>query len=351
MKKLHTLLVGHGLAGAVLAHVLEAAGATVMVVDQDQEQAASLAAAGLINPITGRRFVKSWGIDELLPALWRQYAQLESKLGQSFLHAQPIIRSLGSIREANDWDARTGDPAYAPYLDSTVTLGDYATFTAPALGYGGVKLGAQLDVPRLLRASRAYWMALGRYQQAAFDYAALQLDAPQPRYQGETYDFIIFCQGFGAKNNPFFQHLPLRGDKGEALMVRIPSAHFTAALKNQLFVVPLGADLYWIGATYENQFADPHPSAAGRAYLQHHLDQLLLTPYEVVDHWAGVRPTVKDRRPLLGFHPDHPRLAIFNGLGTKGSSLAPYWAEHFIQVLLGTTPLDSAVDIRRFAPV
>lgn len=48
-------------------------------------------------------------------------------------------------------------------------------------------------------------------------------------------------------------------------------------------------------------------------------------PYNVVEHKAGVRPSVSDRRPVLGPCKDYEQLVVFNGLGTKGVSLAPFF--------------------------
>ena len=55
-----------------------------------------------------------------------------------------------------------------------------------------------------------------------------------------------------------------------------------------------------------------------------------------------------DRRPVIGCHPEEDRVAIFNGLGTKGVSLAPYFSDLFAQHLVENRQLCSEVDVRRF---
>ncbi|HBA65740.1 MAG TPA: FAD-dependent oxidoreductase, partial [Methylococcaceae bacterium] len=52
------LIVGQGLAGSLLAFELIQRNAQVMVVDDGRENASEVA-AGLINPVTGIRLVKS----------------------------------------------------------------------------------------------------------------------------------------------------------------------------------------------------------------------------------------------------------------------------------------------------
>ena len=132
------------------------------------------------------------------------------------------------------------------------------------------------------------------------------------------------------------------------LLVRLPEVQLERMFKHRIFVVPFQDDLYWIGSTSDNQFTNEEPSSAGRSYLQERLGEVLTTPFEVVAHQAAVRPTVKDRRPFLGQHSQHAPLFIFNGMGTKGASLTPYWAQHLVKHLIYNQPLDPEVDIVRF---
>ena len=63
----HVLIVGQGIAGTVLSYKLSQRNISHKVLDNNHQSAATHAAAGLINPITGRNYVKSWMIDDLLP--------------------------------------------------------------------------------------------------------------------------------------------------------------------------------------------------------------------------------------------------------------------------------------------
>ncbi len=345
----HYLIVGQGLAGTLVSHFLILAGQQVTLLDAHHANSASIAAAGLINPITGRRFVKSWRVDELIPFAQHTYQALEHELQQRFFYPRGILRALSSVREENDWLARSVDPGYEQYIKESIDLGTYQSFTQAAFGYGEVRESAQLAVPVFLKAYQKAALARGILRQETFDYVDLQPQTTGVIYQGQFFDQVIFCEGYAAVNNPFFNYLPFRGDKGEALIVRIPNAGFTKIMKNNIFIAPLGDDRYWVGATYEPHFENQQPSEKARIYLESKLQELLTIPYEIVDQWAAVRPTVKDRRPFLGVHPELPALAIFNGLGTKGSSLAPFWAHHLVQVLQKKLNLDPEVNIERFS--
>lgn len=349
MKTIDYLIVGQGVAGTLLAHFLSQSGQSILVVDEYRESAASQVAAGIINPITGRRYVKSWRIDDLLPFARRTYRELESLLGVPVFYERNIIRTLFNKGEENDWLARTAEPGYGPYMLDRAELGEYALKTTLAYGYGELSQSGQADLPALTRAYRAKLMETGQLLSEPFDFGALEIGEGELAYKGLSARNLVFCEGHRGAGNPYFGYLPFGGAKGEVLLVRIPGANFEKILKHRVFIVPMAeAGLYWIGATYGWSFADEAPTPEGRAYLEERLQDLLGLPFEVVAHQAAVRPTVKDRRPFLGRHPQFPQLSIFNGLGTKGASLGPYWAKHLAEHLMDGAPLEGSVDIGRF---
>ncbi len=343
------LIIGQGVAGTLLAHFLQKAGQSVHLTDQYSEHAASQVAAGIINPITGRRYVKSWRVDDLIPFAKATYRQLEEELGVRIFHERNIIRTLFNSREENDWLARTAEPGYEPYMLDQAVLDTYATRTLLAYSYGEVTQSGQTDLPKLTLAFREKLRKEGAITEAAFDYEALEQTDEGVRYGEITAKRAIFCEGAAGEHNPFFSYLPFGGAKGEVLIVRISEANFEKILKHRVFIVPLAeSDLYWIGSTYGWKYDDARPTENGRDYLEQRLRDILQAPFEIVAHRAAIRPTVKDRRPFLGQHPEFPSLFIFNGLGTKGASLGPYWAKHLADHLDQGSPLEEAVDIRRF---
>lgn len=348
MREIDTLIVGQGIAGSLLGYILEKRGQRIHFIDHPGQTAATEVAAGIINPITGRYYVRSWRIAELLPVARAFYRALEAELGQAFYYELPLYRTLFHAGDANDWLARTTDADYRRYMDDPV----YAlpTPTVPAHAYARVREAARVDIAGLRHALRDRWAATGHWQAERFDYPRLEQRGERWQYGEFSARRVIFCEGWRGAQNPYFSYLPFGGTKGEVLLVEIAGADLDLMLKHRLFVVPLGKQRYWIGATNDNRFTTEAPTPAGRSYLETRLAEVLTVPYRVLAHRAAVRPTVRDRRPFLGEHPEFAGLFIFNGLGTKGASLAPYWAEHLAAYLLGELPtLDAQVDIARFA--
>lgn len=344
------LIVGQGLAGTLIAHFLLEAGQAVHLIDDNYPRAATKVAAGIINPVTGRRYVKSWRIDDLIPKAQQTYRELEQKLNIQIYHPRPVLRALFNNREVNDWQARAFDPAYQAYMvpGDEVNIGRYAEHTVPAFDYGELREGAQVEIGTLAEHYRQWLINAGLLTEAAFDFSQLQLLDQGVEYRGIRARVVVFCEGAKSKANPYFSYLPYEGNKGEALITSIPEAGFERILKHRIFVVPLADGRYWIGSTSNNFHTDDLPSEKSRQYLTEKLDELLRLPYRTEEHRAAIRPTIKDRRPLLGTHPEHPQLVIFNGLGTKGASLGPYWAQHLADVLTRGVPIDPGVDIGRF---
>jgi len=343
------IIVGQGVAGTLLAHFLLEAGQKVVLIDDKHEHAASKVAAGIINPITGRRYVKSWRVDELLPFAQQTYQQIEAKLGVSFYQSIPIIRTLFNRKEEEAWLARTADPAYAQYILDKTELGAYAKHTVPAFSYGEVGHTAQVNLATLTAAYRTFLEKKGLLRTEKFEFSKLVLTNEGVKYEDITARKILFCEGHKAKDNPYFSYLPFGGAKGEVLDVRIPEVDFKKILKHRIFIVPQQDGQYWIGSTYDWNFENDEPTKKGRQYLENRLSDVLKTPFTIENHRAAVRPTVKDRRPFLGTHPEHPQVAIFNGLGTKGASLGPFFAQQMVDFLLQQQSIDDAVDIHRFS--
>ncbi len=342
------IIVGHGIAGSLLGYFLEREGASCLYIDSPQQIGSTQVAAGIINPITGRRFVKSWRVDSLLPTAQELYRQLEKELGISFYHQRALIRTLFNRGDENNWQARMLDDAYAQYFQAEVQLGQIEHCTKPAFSYLEVAHTAQVSIGKLCDSLKRMHKAEGTLIETAFDHDQLEMGPEGVQYGQYQANRIVFCEGWRSRFNPWFNHLPFGGNKGEVLLIRLPEAKLERMFKHRIFIVPFEDDLYWVGSTSDNNFTDDSPTANGRTYLYDRLTEVLDTPFEVVKHRAAVRPTVKDRRPYLGTHPLHSQLVLFNGLGTKGASLAPFWAKHLSDHLTHGTALDAEVDISRF---
>ncbi len=348
MKKVDYLIVGQGIAGTLMAHFLTKAGKQIHVINQETPHAASNAAAGIINPVTGRRYVKSWRVEELIPFAKSTYKDLAVQFQKDFFTPRNILRTLYNRKDENNWLLRSGSSGYEKYILEEADLVNYKDKITEDFSYGEVTGGGQLNIPELVKCYQEKLKRSNSYQDSSFDYNQISFKVNQVEYKNIVAQKIIFCEGYKGKFNPYFSYLPFRGAKGEALIVKIPNTEFVKLIKRRVFIVPLEKDIYWIGATAQNEFEDALPSAEGKRRLLERLNAFFQFPYEIIAHKSAVRPTVKDRRPFLGLHPQYPQLAIFNGLGTKGASLAPFFAQQMANFLTHQTPIDASVNIDRF---
>ncbi len=352
------LIIGQGLAGTLTGHRLEQAGHTVHYADAPEQTASSDVAAGIVNPITGRRFVKSWRIDDLIPEAKNLYGKLEQRLGRTLWYEQPLIRTLYNRGDLNDWQARSADTGYAEYMDDQPVTGNIPTLTAPVFAYAGVRHAARVDVSGLVRAVREKLVHENRLITEEIDYAQVPafLGADAGAKKGlksqDLYDHVICCEGWRARYNPYFNYLPHGGNKGEVLIVKTKAPLLDRMFKHRVFLVPLADGTYWVGATSENRFTDDSPTPENHRFLKDRLAEILTgTEYEIIGHRAAVRPTVKDRRMFIGQHPEVSGLWILNGLGTKGASLAPLGSRWLVEAILEGKEVPAEVNIRRFQPL
>ena len=341
------LLVGQGLAGSVLSYHLLEQGSSVRILNTTQHRAsASQAAAGLYNPITGRKMVKTWRADALFAYLEAFYTEVEQRLSIPFFHPMPIYRPFLSVEEQNDWSAQADNISFAPYVRQVTLSSTYGQVVQDTLGGLLLRRCGYLEVPTLLSAYREFLSERKVYQEAIFDPKWLTIHQDYVAYGPWKARKMIFCDGVSAQHHPFFRWLPFRPVKGEMLLIKT-RREIPVIVNRGVFVIPQGKTAK-VGATYAHQDLTATPTEEGRQTLVQKLDQLLALPYQIINQWAGVRPATQDRRPFVGQHPVHEPLAIFNGFGTKGVSLAPYFAQHFVHCLAKNQPVDEAVNVRRF---
>jgi glycine oxidase len=342
------IIVGQGIAGSLLAHQLINAGQKVLVIDDHNPTGATIVSSGVMNPITGRGYTKTWLADEIFPFAESTFKQIEAETQSNFLSPLSILKIFPSVKDINDWSARCKSEGYEAYLnnDSIIRLNGEQVHNPH--GCFEVSGGMRLDVITFIEAYRQYLKTNDCLLNETFDFSALGLTAQGVSYKGNTAQKIIFSEGAAVVNNPYFNHLPFRYNKGQSLIIDIPGYSETCMLKGEALILPYKNGLYYVGATYENNFTTTGPTEAGKNEMLAKINEMLACPYKVVDHVSGVRPTVKDRRPMIGVHPQHPQVALFNGMGTKGISLAPYFAQHFTEHLLSGVPLMPAVDMKRF---
>jgi glycine oxidase len=342
------IIVGQGLAGSSVAFHLIQRGKKVAVIDEPYSNHSSRIAAGLFNPVTGQNLVKTWMADIIFPYLHQYYRELESLSKKKFFHPMKLYRPFGAISEQNDWMARTENPAYTPYIEVVDSKSPFAGELKDEFGGMILKQCGFLNTSAYVDAIREMIRSSNNFIEEAFNYDALRIEPSHVSYKEITADKVIFCEGYRNRNNPWFQKIPIRPLKGETITIKTDWQRHVILNRGVYMVPGSGLDEWRVGSTYNYNVTEPGITEKGRKELTEKLGELINFPFTIVSQDWGIRPTTIDRRPILGRHAESDRLLIFNGLGTKGVSLAPYFSEVLVRWVLGEGPLNKDVDVTRY---
>lgn len=344
--KVDYIIVGAGLAGLAMAQFCLKHHKTFIVIDSGF-RTSSKVAGGMFNPVVLKRFTSIWEADEQLKLADKFYPQIEQDLDQSFYHKMPIYRKFATVEEQNNWFIACDNPVTAPYLNGDLVNNKFQNINS-AYNFGEVYNTGFLDVNLFVQSYQHFLKTTNLLLKESFLYSALILNDAFVKYKNIEAKQIVFAEGFSMLQNPYFNYLPLDGTKGELLYVRIPNLKLNSIVKSSVFIIPLGNDLYKVGATYNWQDKTDDTTDSAKTELIEGLERLIDCDYEIIDHVAGIRPTVKDRRPLVGSHYLHKNVYILNGLGTRGVLLAPYLADKLIRNIENSVPLDKNIDVVRY---
>lgn len=347
-RRIDYLIVGQGIAGTILSYKLIKKGYLVKVIDDGHRTSSSTKAAGIVNPITGRSYVKSWMIDQLIPTAIETYNEFEKLLGNTYYHDHNIVRVLGSIFEENKWSSRLLDDAYSQYIIEDYDVSQLDPYYKDVNSCAVIK-GGRVDLNSLLTDYRNWLIEQEALIESTFKNKHLRIEPRTIYYDDIEVGNIVFAEGVQSIDNHFFPDLPFQPNKGQVLIIDMPDYKLTDIVKHGIFVCPIEENKYWVGAGYEREFENDRPTKDGREKLINQLSHILKsTNYTILEHISGIRPSVKGRKPLLGRSNMNPSIYLFGGLGTKGSSLAPFWADHLIRFIDGKVELHPEVDFNRF---
>jgi glycine/D-amino acid oxidase-like deaminating enzyme len=340
------IIVGQGLSGTFLSWNLMKAGKRVLVIDDDQPSTSTKVASGVINPVTGRRIVRTWEIEKLLPFAWNNYSELGTELGEELVRKCNILNFHPTAQM--ELAFRNRMPEDKEYLRVPEDQESWRSYFNFPFSIGEIDPCLLIELHSMLRGWRKKLVAANALLSDRFDWTECQIEIDHVNYQNHIAKKIIFCEGIEGLDNRYFNLLPYSRNKGEAIIADIPDLPRTNIYKQGLSLVPWHNGLWWIGSTHVWDFADLLPTVEFRRNTQTQLYHWLKLPFEIVDHIASERPANMERRPFVGLHPIHQSVGLFNGMGTKGCSLAPYFAKQFTEFLINQTPMDPLVDINRF---
>ena len=343
------IIVGSGLAGIAFAETALNGGKSILVFD-DNSQNSSKIAGGLYNPVILKRFSKLQHAQQQLDLLDLFYKGLEQKLGVKLNFTMPVLRKFFSAEEQNNWFLASDKPGLSDFLSTNLVSGRYPGIDSP-FGYGEVMQTGYVDTAILLASYKRYLQTKDILIESTFDYNVVDYTADYISYKNVRAKHVIFAEGFGMHANPFFKYLPLDGTKGELFIIKAPGLKLDVIVNTNVFILPLGNDLFKVGATYNWTDKTDKITEEGKGELILRIREILTCDFDIVEHLAGVRPTVKDRKPLLGTHPNFSNIHILNGLGTRGVMLGPFMAKVLYDNIEYGISIERENDIKRFSPL
>lgn len=343
------IIVGNGLAAFTMAHRFLEIGISFKVIGNPNLSKSSRVAAGIWNPVVFKRMTKSWLADELVPELLEFYRSAEQRLNSAFVHERHILKPFFSEEEKQFWHKKSKEQL-CEFLSPEIHYNkQQLNHLIVSDAYGIVKHSGNIDLPVFLDETEKYLKSQSLMEDETFHYTELKKEEDDLHYKNIKAKNILFCEGYLIQHNPYFNWIPLKPVKGEVLDIECEELQ----LKNDIFnrdgfVLPLGNKRYKVGATYNWNDLTENPTEEGKQELTEKLKKITTAAYTILKHEAGIRPSSSDRRPIIGKHPQHKNMFVFNGLGTKGVMLAPYVTKNFVNYYLNNSVLHPETDVARF---
>lgn len=344
------LVVGLGIAGISLWCELQKRGLSCMVADAGDPGAASRVAPGVVNPLAGKRLNPSWRVSEQLPVALDCYRGLSRLFGETLLHEVPIIRIIKDAAQREYFDKRKSQPDASHWIGREYAPGRWPGLLEDPLGSFEATASGYLDVARACTLVRGKLLAKGSLVEGRVDPNELECGENGVLWRGMLFKKVVFAEGWMGCGNSFFPEVPFKPAKGEMLTLipKMPQPDFPRAIVNRgKWILPMPDGTFRAGSSYSWDKFDDVPTEAGRAAILSMLGEFVKVDFTIADQKAGVRPIVKDYRPVLGCSKKNSRIAIMNGLGSKGVLAGPWLAGCLLDHLENGKPLDE-MDVARF---
>ena len=337
------LIVGFGLAGLSIAQHAQNQGLSFDIIN-DNSQKSSRIAGGILNPVAIKRMKPVWNVEAFLPYATQYYQNIEEQYGVNILTQRDIKVYIQDHYKANLWFEAHDNKRVAPYISSKLLKNDNQILNISDLGLVEAQ---QIDLSTLFSNLMKYYNESDSYQEETFDYSTVTVSNSEVHYNGKIYSHIIFCEGFGITYNPFFNDLGIYGNKGDYLIFQARDLNSEQILKSKYFLIPLGDDTYKFGATYQRKPLNHVPSQNAKTDMLDALDNMIDCSYKLIDQVCGIRPTTKDRKPVLGTHHTYKNLHVFNGFGSRGVMTSPLLGKQLIDYIFNSIPFSKDISINR----
>lgn len=325
------IIAGQGLAGSLLAWELFRLGIDFKVFDPGDGRSASRAAGGLYFPIAARK-LKEMELSEVqIPLMKSTFRKIEHRLGMQFLFEKQSMKLIKE-EELDLW-------VHAQRTNLSHLVADIIPglqLNGVVSGYHGViiKESGHVDVSRFTDATRAWLLQQNLIVPEKVSGSDIR-ESENHLIIKDCYRTrkLIFCEGPAAVANPYLASGTIRRNKGELIELEAPGLQSDFILRRDIFVLPTGNGRFRAGATFSHDFQNYDPSAEGLQELILKLEQIINVPYAITNHWAGLRPTTRDRLPVFGPITDKQNMFILNGLGSRGIIQGPWYVQEMVKML------------------
>ncbi|HCN50723.1 MAG TPA: FAD-dependent oxidoreductase [Chryseobacterium sp.] len=343
MKNVDYIIVGDGYTGLFLAHQLIKNNKSFVIFSEGRKSASQVS-AGIINPVVLKKFTTFWKAQEQIDFLKESLEEIKSYTGENYLINAPIHRIFHDENEQNLWLKKSANEDLAQFLDQkfdrlNIVKNDFLT--------GKVNQSARLNVSGFFAGLFGFFEKNGHLVKEKFDYT--KLDPSGSTYKDFTFKHVIFCEGMGVKDNPYFSEIAVNPNKGHHIKVKLSQPiPENITIKKKHFLFPTGNGLYFYGGTYDREQLHHHIDESAVTQLVNGLSEFYPYDFEVEEVNFGFRPTVKDRRPIIGRHETFNNLYVFNGLGARGILNGCYFSRDLIRFIEEDIPLHKEVSLSRF---
>lgn len=343
MNTVDYIIVGDGYAGLFFAHQLIRNNKSFILYSEGRKSASQVS-AGIINPVVLKKFTTFWKAQEQIDFLKSSLQEIESYTGKNYLIDTPIHRIFHDDNEQQLWLKKSQHEELLNFLDKNFdrlegVKNDFLT--------GKVNQSARLNVNVFFVSLFDFLEGRGFLVKEKFNYH--ELNTEKSEYKNIHFKNILFCEGMGVAKNPFFSDIPVSPNKGHHIKVKLSQKiPGNITIKKKHFLFPLNEEFYFYGGTYDREQLDGHVDDSAVEQLKKGLSEFYLSDFEIAEVNVGFRPTVKDRRPIIGRHPEHGNLYVFNGLGARGILNGCYFSKSLYDLIENNIPLSSEVSLDRF---
>ncbi|CAD7800859.1 tRNA 5-methylaminomethyl-2-thiouridine biosynthesis bifunctional protein MnmC [Chryseobacterium aquaeductus] len=343
MQNVDYIIVGDGYAALFFAHQLTKNKKSFIIFSEGRKSASQIS-AGIVNPVVLKKFTTFWLAQEQLDFLKISLDEIEKYTKKNYLIISPIHRIFHDENEQKLWLKKSQTEDLSNFLDENFThiedvKNDFKT--------GMVKQSARLDVHGFFIDLLKFHERNSQLIKQKFNYD--RVDIENSTYQGFQFKNIVFCEGMGVTNNPYFSDIPVIPNKGHHIRVKLSQPiPENITIKKKHFLFPLQNNLYFYGGTYDREQLHSHIDESAVEQLQNGLSEFYQRDFSIEEVYFGFRPTVKDRRPIVGRHSDHPNLYVFNGLGARGILNGCYFSKTLYDFIESKIDLPQEISLDRF---